>query len=178
MRLRNSFWIAALALTACGPGAGQRPIIQQSETVYDFTRATYITPPELLAGALQGEFSCEGPCAKTTPAVKPPAGLKDLRTTSAEKGDADVGAVVWRGRIPEGVSTIAVPMVTGPETSRTRIIVKCGVVTRTVAARDTWSYRRLTLKQPSGSCDLEIRAIDDGPSWGQWIAIGTPEMLR
>lgn len=178
MRLRESFWIAALALTACGPGAGQRPILTKSEAVYDFSHAAYWTPPELLAGPLQGEFSCEGPCAKTTPAVKPPPGLKDLRTTSAQKGDADVSTVVWRGTIPAGISSIALPMVTGPETSRTRIVAKCGAVTRTLMPKDAWGYRRLTLKQPGGSCELEIRAIDDGPGWGQWIAIGTPEMLR
>ena len=178
MRFRSSFWIAAFALASCGPGAGQRPILDKSEATYDFSRASYAAAPEHLRGPLEGEWtSCEGPCATKTVTVTPPSGLKELRSTYGDKGDADVGAMVWRGTIPQGVSSIALPMVAGPETSRTRVIAKCGAITRTLAPVDTWTYRRLTFKRPGGSCELEIRATDSGASWGQWVAIGTPEIV-
>jgi hypothetical protein len=179
MRLRDIFWIAALALTACGPGAGQRPILDKSEATYEFPRANYWTPPERLGGALTGEWSCEGTCATTTDTTtKPPAGLKELRSTFAGPGDANTGVVVWRGQMPADVSSIALPMVTGPDPARTRVTVKCGAITRTLLPKDMWDYRRLTLKRRGGVCQLEIRATDGGAAWGQWVAIGTPEMVR
>jgi hypothetical protein len=166
-------------LTACGPGAADRGAIPASEATYDlYNEATWAAAGSL-DNPLTGDFTCDGPCATENAAVPAPLPVRDMRATYGPGGDADTATIVWRGRLPDGVSVVAVPVVVGPDGSRASVSATCGGVTRTLRhARGEWAYWRLHLKRTGGSCELEIRAVDDGDAWGQWIAIGAPMIVR
>src|SRR5262245_24932287 len=176
MRFRELLiYVTALLASACGPGAGDRALVSKSEAEIDFARGIMWQKPDRLGAELGGEWRCTGACATSAPAL-PDTPYGELRSTFGPAGDADTGDVVWVGKIPAGVSTIALPTIRGPSdfSPSIQVSVELGPTFDLPHPPGNWRYWRVHVKERDGERRLIIRARDTGKGPGEWVALGTP----
>ena len=96
--------------------------------------------------------------------------------------DANLGSLRLGPFHLDGQTDIAIPLVTGPDSHHLSVVVRDAVNKQVLAqldpppARTTWWAWRPEL--PKGhELTIEIDAEDQGPGWGQWLAVGWPHVL-
>ena len=180
MRSRELLVCLAIALlvSACGPGAGDHALIPNSEAEIDFARGVMWQKPDHLGARLDGQWRCTGACATSAPSL-PDTPDGELRSTFGPAGDADTGDIVWAGKIPAGVSTIAVPITRGPSdfAPRIQVSVDFGPAFDLPRAPGNWRYWRVHVKEGDGERRITIRASDAGKDPGEWVALGSPRVV-
>lgn len=98
--------------------------------------------------------------------------------------DADTGKIVMKATVQPGVEVIAVPVFTGPVTSKLILTVQDEDSGRQIAALSPmpviytrWKAWLITLPPSGKERHLAFVGEDQGAEWGEWLAIGEPEIL-
>lgn len=178
---RRSLLLALLLLAGCGPGASDRKPVTPDEGTFGLDSGLALMALDRVGAPLPGKWECAGGCLKpgAYPDLLPGPSHAEVGGTYGPRGDADTGSARWTGEAVQYASAIALPVAAGPVTSRVRIEVKVDGA-RSVIRLDShehWRWVRINLGDPKRAHRVEIRVIDDGAAWGEWIAAGTPHLV-
>jgi hypothetical protein len=101
-------------------------------------------------------------------------------------GDQDVGHLRALLAIPDGMQTLAIPVLTGPDPSGMSVRVTdpfghedlaCLIAPENASAR--WKVWRIRIPtEPRWPRLVQLDAADRGRDWGQWLAIACPWLAR
>lgn len=86
--------------------------------------------------------------------------------------------------IEQGLEEICVPLVTGPVPENTEIVIRNAdngrVITSLVgpAGAQEWKWWQADLSKCRSKCSrLWLEVNDSGTGWGEWIAVGLPQIV-
>lgn len=100
----------------------------------------------------------------------------------APLGDIGQGEMSLEFTAPPGLKSVVIPIVTGPQPSRSSIAVldHTGAVVASVSGPEAKTWQLWLVDLPASSAETTYRIVvtDGGTGWGEWVGVGPPHLTR